>query len=816
ARGYGNLGMILREQAKYAEAEPLFRAALKVYQAARGEADPDTAHGYGNLGMILGDQWKLAEAEPLLRAALKVCQAARGEAHPDTAIAYGNLARNLSRQGEYADAEPLYLVALGILRAALGEAHPHTARAYYDLTSTLASQGKWAAAERSAAAAVESYESARVAVAGGLDRASFGITASPYRLLAAARARLGRPAEAWAALEADLARGLLDQTADPAAAPTPAERARAAAVRDSLGRLCSRVTALVTAREPTAADRRELDALRAERDKLEGELASLAAAPGRRGVADFAAVRAALPADAALVAWVDPSPQRNGEGPSWGCVVRPAGDPAWELLPGSGPAGAWTDADATLPRRFREALAGGAPRAEVDALARQLHAQRLAPLGKHLAGVKRLIVVPAGRMAGVPVEALTDAFTVSYTPSGTVLARLKAAPRPAGSAALAVGDPVFATDGIPAPRPGGGLPPGGLLVTQVVPGGPAADARIRPGDVLLRYAGADLTDAAKLKELIAARAKDASVPVVVWRAGEKDAATRDLRPGPLGVVLDPDPAPAAVAARRRTDLALAALARGGDWRELPGTRVELDRLARLFGADLTALTRSDASEQRLEELRAGGGLKRFRYVHLATHGEANDARAFDSALILARDRLPGPTDVPKAGGRSFDGRLTAAEVLADWKLDAELVTLSACETGLGRGGGGDGLLGFAQAFLAAGSRSVCLSLWKVDDAATALLMDRFYSNLLGKRDGLAKPLGKAAALAEAKGWLRDLSFDDALRLSAELGRGVPRAKGEKALELAVPDAAPVKGVNQPRPFAHPRYWAGFVLIGDPD
>src|SRR5690349_17214589 len=64
----------------------------------------------------------------------------------------------------------------------------------------------------------------------------------------------------------------------------------------------------------------------------------------------------------------------------------------------------------------------------------------------------------------------------------------------------------------------------------------------------------------------------------------------------------------------------------------------------------------------------------------------------------------------------------AREALDYWKLDAELVTLSACETAVGRKGRGNGLLGFAQAFQLAGSRAVCLSLWEVDETATAVLM----------------------------------------------------------------------------------------------
>ena len=75
-----------------------------------------------------------------------------------------------------------------------------------------------------------------------------------------------------------------------------------------------------------------------------------------------------------------------------------------------------------------------------------------------------------------------------------------------------------------------------------------------------------------------------------------------------------------------------------------------------------------------------GKLKQFRYLHFATHGEANNFKAFESALILAQDNLP--KQLPRVGEKYIDGKLTANEVLEDWKLDAELVTLSACESGL--------------------------------------------------------------------------------------------------------------------------------------
>jgi hypothetical protein len=123
------------------------------------------------------------------------------------------------------------------------------------------------------------------------------------------------------------------------------------------------------------------------------------------------------------------------------------------------------------------------------------------------------------------------------------------------------------------------------------------------------------------------------------------------------------------------------------------------------------------------------------------------------------------------------------------------------------------LLGFAQAFLLAGSRSVCLSLWEVDDSATVLLMDRFYRNMLGKREDGAKPMGKAAALQEAKQWLRGLSVNDALDRLGLLANGVLR--GERpAREEMRPIPQPKNADKDYKPYAHPRYWAAFILIGD--
>jgi len=94
-------------------------------------------------------------------------------------------------------------------------------------------------------------------------------------------------------------------------------------------------------------------------------------------------------------------------------------------------------------------------------------------------------------------------------------------------------------------------------------------------------------------------------------------------------------------------------------------------------------------------------------------------------------------------------------------------------------------------------------------------MDRFYRNLLGKREDGAKPLPKAEALREAKQWLRTLTATEVLDRLGVLTQGVVRGERPARLEMkAVPK--PKDAAKNYRPYAHPRYWAAFILIGDPN
>jgi tetratricopeptide (TPR) repeat protein len=185
---------------------------------------------------------------------------------------------------------------------------------------------------------------------------------------------------------------------------------------------------------------------------------------------------------------------------------------------------------------------------------------------------------------------------------------------------------------------------------------------------------------------------------------------------------------------------------------LPGAAAESRTVAARLGA--LWLTGRAASETEIRRR-----LPSASVVHLATHGFAysTDAKARASFVALAPDKVN-------------DGSLTVGELLDDRSLhlSAELVVLSACQTGLGDLREAEGTVGLQRAFLARGARSVLVSLWNVSDEATRRLMDAFYRH-----------------------WLVDPDHPD---------------KAE-ALRRAQRDVRTTPG------FEHPKYWAGFQLVG---
>jgi CHAT domain-containing protein len=142
---------------------------------------------------------------------------------------------------------------------------------------------------------------------------------------------------------------------------------------------------------------------------------------------------------------------------------------------------------------------------------------------------------------------------------------------------------------------------------------------------------------------------------------------------------------------------------------LPGTSEEVKKILELFPDNLSAFG-SSGSETFVKKNAA-----KFNFIHFATHGSYNFSQPLYSCLLFP------PSD-------EDDGRLNVYEVL-EMDLNAKLVTLSACETGLGNLNRGDELIGLSRAFLFAGSSSVLVSLWAVADYQTSMLMTSFYGHL---------------------------------------------------------------------------------------
>ncbi len=191
----------------------------------------------------------------------------------------------------------------------------------------------------------------------------------------------------------------------------------------------------------------------------------------------------------------------------------------------------------------------------------------------------------------------------------------------------------------------------------------------------------------------------------------------------------------------------------GGFTPLPSSENEVNQLAKLYGTAQSKIYLG--AEAREERLKAEAG--KASVLHLATHGILNDASPLYSQIVLAQP------DEKSAE----DGLLEAWEVM---KLDlhAQVVILSACETGRGRIGAGEGVIGLTWAFFVAGAPSIVVSQWKVDAESTSELMQEFH-----RRRQAREPLSKAEALRGA-----------ALKL------------------LANPK------------YRHPFFWASFSLIGE--
>ena len=199
--------------------------------------------------------------------------------------------------------------------------------------------------------------------------------------------------------------------------------------------------------------------------------------------------------------------------------------------------------------------------------------------------------------------------------------------------------------------------------------------------------------------------------------------------------------------------------RGEKLESLPEAAAEVKALGQIYGREESEIqTGAEAGE---DKFKADAG--RFRVLHLATHGIFDDASPMYSHILLS----------PGEANSKEDGLLEAWEIM-QMDLKARLVVLSACETARGRISAGEGVIGLTWSFFVAGVPTAVVSQWKVESASTAKLMLAFHRKLKGAESQPNTAFATARALQRAE------------------------------LQLL-----------RSQKYAHPFYWAGFVVVGDP-
>lgn len=208
---------------------------------------------------------------------------------------------------------------------------------------------------------------------------------------------------------------------------------------------------------------------------------------------------------------------------------------------------------------------------------------------------------------------------------------------------------------------------------------------------------------------------------------------------------------------------------------LPSTLLEVDSISVNF-SNTKILKNEDVTEATLKS----HDLSNYRFLHFATHANVDEINPFRSGLLLSKK-----TEVESLFGE--DGHLNSREI-SSLKLNADLVTLSACNTGMGKQVTGEGLIGLQRSFLSAGASSVMVSLWSVFDRSTSVFMSKFYKSMLTHQ---AEDYGIWSQTLDWFGMYEHPMIDY-------------KTKAIRDAKLAL--------IDHPY-YNHPVHWAPFILIG---
>lgn len=845
------------------DAIPMYEQALVTLDAANPGPHSGKAKVLSNLASLSVGQGDLAAAEKRYREALNMQQAVFGSFHPDIATTWFKLAECMSKSGNSGEANKAFRRSLSMYERVGWQDHQSVIPVLVGYAKAMLTQQEPVKAEELLVRALGVAERARPDVLGtererALNDHALQLTSVSSALAQLYVGDLNKPVEALEVLERGRSRAALDLIAR-----------SDTAFDETLGSPMSGVPAgLIDAFVAEGAARAEVLNAEGKVDETLKDQSLMSDEREERLAARRAAVsaaRASLGRATTVVNelleqfWPDARASRAAEireGLQPGEIMLVYG---WtDLLVfvlavppvDSGEIEAYSLVDgqdevkqfAQQVERVRASLARRSatyPRDDVGRLTGVILPERLRQL---VESARRVVVVPDGPLRHIPLEALAfaeqgnDQYVadrveeVVYADSCSIYLNRRRAAQKLGRAehpsVLVLADPVLWRDGEQAK-----YPERGAFLVEVAAEGNAANAGLRRGDVIVSYDGRDVTNAEDLNQLADGRAaKDGdtgegsakTVSVRYWREGETE--TADVRGGGLDATLDESTVREALLEARyatrgaadagRVSTVPSSLdrwyARLGALRAAPYEAREIERTVRAGGGDAVILRREQANRERLEE-----GVVGKRYVHFATHGFAGSMEnSLDPCVVLSRP------DNPSAADGAF---LTLDRLIRHWRgklSGCELVVLSACDTQKGIPVG-ETIMSLPLGFFQAGAPSVVASLWEVDDEATALLMKRFYENLLGqftesrsigRRDySPSQRMSKADALREAKHWLRTLDPVEVQRLRRELSpsdgalSGMPSSDGSRGARISPASE---------RDYSHPYYWAAFVLIGD--
>jgi CHAT domain-containing protein len=753
-----NLGLWYQQQSDFKEAEPLFQEAVRSSQKELGEKHPNYGQALHDLAGLYQVMKSYEKAEPLLRRALDFARETAGEKDYSYANALFELAGNYQRMGQPTQADHLFLQFLDLCRDVPGQAS--LARSLYPITrANLARQIAWHLTHLADKAEPVLHD--WLTLDEEALEESFGSQSESERIQHLSGQRrvlesyLGLALEAKPSPSDRIYRHILawkGAAARPADDQLARDRPELRGLVTRLNQARTRLSQLAFAAPPPAQQKEwfaQLGRLRNERENLESELVRKSDAfrqhkqQAHLGSQDVAR---ALPPETALVDFFEythTSPSQQKETLLFQVQRR-----LLACVVGRDGRLACVslhqgDDIVSAVRWWRE----GSPQAQLN-VSERLGRLLWKPLEPHLAGARTVLIAPDGALTQLPFAVLPGRQKDSYLLEDLSL---------------------------------GYVTSGRQLVetfTQAVGAG---------GHGLLVAGGIDYA----------------------------------ADPGPASAVVAVAAEPPRLEPRQRAGFNF-----------LPGTEVEARRCHELFHQEFpaepaTLLTRAAAQEGRFKT-ESG---RHYRYLHLATHGffesprliaavragrpplEAGPPVDFSGSRVTSAETpflhcgivLAGASRVSVPGDlRHEDGILTAEEVAGLDLRGTELVVLSACDTGLGVVEQGQGVLGLQRAFLSAGARALVASLWKVDDAATALLMEEFYANLWRKK------LPKLEALRQAQ--LTVLRRPDrVLERRKELA---PKLAKKNLAPNARPDPVPARPGGAPPTRSEPRLWAAFVLSGD--